>query len=574
MTDTLHNAPIVLDNGSGTIRAGFAGEDLPKCYFPSYVGRPKHVRVLAGALEGDIFIGQRAQELRGLLKIRYPLEHGIVTDWDDMERIWQFVYTEELKTLSEEHPVLLTEPPLNPRANRDTAAQLLFETFNVPALYTSIQAVLSLYASGRTTGVVLDAGDGVSHAVPVYEGFAMPNSIRRIDVAGRDVTEHMQMLFRKSGLVFHTSAEKEVVRMIKEKTCYVAPDPKKEDREWAQNNGRPEGKVLEYALPDGQRIKVGSERWKAPEILFDPEIIGLEYPGIHQIVVDAINRTDMDLRKSLFGNIVLSGGSTLCKGFGDRLLHEVQRLAVKDMRIKIFAPPERKYSTWIGGSILAGLSTFRKMWVSIDDWHEDPEVIHKRDEWTADVGLSVGPHELKPAASKAAEEALIQSSETVCITAKYLCPLSLPTKPATMPFSLRLSEPHPTTTSSTRLPTGRGGVGNFTRPAPPSALPSTTTTVDSSSSSIFSSGSSKNSKFATGRGGAGNFHSAQEQRPMFKFDEELERERRHAEAVPVYHVGRGGVGNLINEMGSGRRDSDASDRSTASRPSWDLLKRS
>lgn len=147
---------------------------------------------------------------------------------------------------------------MNPRANRDTAAQLLFETFNVPALYTSIQAVLSLYASGRTTGVVLDAGDGVSHAVPVYEGFAMPNSIRRIDVAGRDVTEHMQMLFRKSGLVFHTSAEKEVVRMIKEKTCYVAPDPKKEDREWAQHNGRPEGKVLEYALPDGQMIKVRS----------------------------------------------------------------------------------------------------------------------------------------------------------------------------------------------------------------------------------------------------------------------------------------------------------------------------
>ncbi|KAL9000865.1 MAG: hypothetical protein Q9169_000620 [Polycauliona sp. 2 TL-2023] len=378
MTDTLHNAPIVLDNGSGTIRAGFAGEDLPKCYFPSYVGRPKHVRVLAGALEGDIFIGSRAQELRGLLKIRYPLEHGIVTDWDDMERIWQYVYTEELKTLSEEHPVLLTEPPLNPRANRETAAQLLFETFNVPALYTSIQAVLSLYASGRTTGVVLDAGDGVSHAVPVYEGFAMPNSIRRIDVAGRDVTEHMQMLFRKSGAVFHTSAEKEVVRIIKEKTCYVAPDPKKEDREWTQHNGRPEGKVLEYALPDGQKIKVGSERWKAPEILFDPEIIGLEYPGIHQIVVDAINRTDMDLRISLFGNIVLSGGSTLCKGFGDRLLHEVQRLAVKDMRIKIFAPPERKYSTWIGGSILAGLSTFRKMWVNIDDWHEDPEVLHRR----------------------------------------------------------------------------------------------------------------------------------------------------------------------------------------------------
>ncbi|KXH29947.1 actin [Colletotrichum nymphaeae SA-01] len=377
MTDSLHNAPIVLDNGSGTIRAGFAGDDLPKCYFPSFVGRPKHLRVLAGALEGEVFIGQKAAtELRGLLKIRYPLEHGIVTDWDDMEKIWEYVYGEGLKTLSEEHPVLLTEPPLNPRSNRDTAAQILFETFNVPALYTSIQAVLSLYASGRTTGIVLDSGDGVSHAVPVYEGFAMPSSIRRIDVAGRDVTEYMQMLLRKSGYVFHTSAEKEVVRLIKESVTYVAHDPRKEEKEWANRTDPAKG--VEYVLPDGHKLKIGAERFRAPEILFDPEIIGLEYPGVHQIVVDAINRTDLDLRKSLYSNIVLSGGSTLTRGFGDRLLTELQRLAVKDMRIKIFAPPERKYSTWIGGSILAGLSTFRKMWVSIDDWHENPEIIHTK----------------------------------------------------------------------------------------------------------------------------------------------------------------------------------------------------
>jgi centractin len=257
---------------------------------------------------------------------------------------------------------LLTEPPLNPRSNRETAAQILFETFNVPALYTSIQAVLSLYASGRTTGIVLDSGDGVSHAVPVYEGFAMPSSIRRIDVAGRDVTEHLQTLLRRSGYVFHTSAEKEIVRQIKEATGYVALDPKREEKEWHSMSGKGERQVS-YTLPDGHKINIGPERFRAPEILFDPEIIGLEYPGIHQIVVDAINRTDLDLRKHLFGNIVLSGGSTLTKGFGDRLLFELQRLAVKDMRIKIFAPPERKYSTWIGGSILAGLSTFRKVYI-------------------------------------------------------------------------------------------------------------------------------------------------------------------------------------------------------------------
>jgi centractin len=375
---TLHNVPLVLDNGSGTIRAGYSGSDLPTAYFPSYVGRPKHTRVLAGALEGDVFIGSRAQELRGLLKIKYPLEHGIVTDWDDMERIWTYVYDHELKTLSEEHPVLLTEPPLNPRQNRDMAAQILFEQFNVPAIYMSIQAVLSLYAGGKTTGIVLDCGDGVSHAVPVYEGFAVPNSIRRIDVAGRDVTENMQLQLRKAGHVFHTSAEKEIVRIMKEKVSYVAIDPKKEEKDWTSGVWKAEKKEIEYQLPDGHKIKLGAERFRAPEILFEPGLIGLEYPGVHQIVVDAINRTDMDLRKNLFGNIVLSGGATLCKGFGDRLLHEVQRLAVKDMRIKIFAPPERKYSTWIGGSILAGLSTFRKMWVSIDDWHENPDVIHTK----------------------------------------------------------------------------------------------------------------------------------------------------------------------------------------------------
>jgi centractin len=157
-----------------------------------------------------------------------------------------------------QHPVLLTEPPLNPRENRDTAAQILFETFNVPALYSSVQAVLSLYASGKTTGLVLDSGDGVSHAVPVFQGFAIPNSIRRIDVAGRDVTEHFQQLLRKSGRVFHTSAEKETVKSIKESTGYVALDPAKEEKDWASS--RSEGKSVDYTLPDGQKLKV---RWIA-----------------------------------------------------------------------------------------------------------------------------------------------------------------------------------------------------------------------------------------------------------------------------------------------------------------------
>ncbi|KAK9717189.1 centractin- actin- protein of the dynactin complex [Basidiobolus ranarum] len=369
--DVLTNQPVVIDNGSGVVKAGFAGDDQPKCFFPSFVGRPKHVRMMAGAVEGDVFIGKRAEELRGLLKIKYPMEHGIVTDWDDMERIWQHIYSEELKTLSEEHPVLLTEAPLNPRQNREQAAQIFFETFNVPAFFTSIQAVLSLYSSGRTTGIVLDSGDGVTHAVPVFEGFAMPHAIRRVDIAGRDVTDYLQLLLRKSGYQFNTTAEKEIVRVIKEKTCYVALNPSNEEKDIS-------GKFDDFMLPDGNIIKLGAERFRAPEILFNPEIIGQEFPGVHQVVVDSINKADLDLRKSLFSNVVLSGGSTLCKGFGDRLLNEVKKLAVKDTKIKIFAPPERKYSTWIGGSILASLSTFKKMWGAAEEYQEDPDIIHKK----------------------------------------------------------------------------------------------------------------------------------------------------------------------------------------------------
>ncbi|KAH8926022.1 actin-like protein [Atractiella rhizophila] len=354
-----------MPKGSGTIKAGFAGQDHPN------VGRPKHQKVMAGSTEVDLFIGKKAQELRGLLKIKYPMEHGIVTDWEDMERIWTHVYSEELRTLSEEHPVLLTEAPLNPYRNRDMAAQIFFETFNVPALFISVQAVLALYASGRTTGIVLDSGDGVTHSVPVFEGFSMPHAIRRVDVAGRDVTEHLQLLLRKSGYNLHTSAEKEVVRMIKEKNCYVALNPTKEEKD---SNSRTE----DFRLPDGNVVRLGPERFRAPEILFNPELIGQEYAGVHQVVVDSINRADLDLRKSLFSNVVLSGGTTLTKGYGDRLLNEVKKLALKEIKIKIFAPPERKYSTWIGGSILGGLNTFKKMWVSAEDYQEDPDIIHKK----------------------------------------------------------------------------------------------------------------------------------------------------------------------------------------------------
>ncbi|XP_037032720.1 actin-related protein 1 [Bradysia coprophila] len=370
--DVIVNQPVVIDNGSGVIKCGFAGDQIPKCRFPNYIGRPKHVRVMAGALEGDVFVGPKAEEHRGLLSIKYPMEHGIVTDWNDMEKIWNYIYSkDQLSTFSEEHPVLLTEAPLNPRQNREKAAEIFFETFNVPALFVSMQAVLSLYATGRVTGVVLDSGDGVTHAVPIYEGFAMPHSIMRVDIAGRDVTRYLKALIRKEGFNFRTTAEFEIVRSIKETACYLSTNPLKEENIDAE-------KVL-YTLPDGNTFDIGPARFRAPEVLFRPDLLGDECEGIHEVLMYSIQKSDLDLRKILYQNIVLSGGSTLFKGFGDRLLSELKKGVAKDMKIRIAAPQERLYSTWMGGSILASLDTFKKMWVSKREFDEEGQrAIHRK----------------------------------------------------------------------------------------------------------------------------------------------------------------------------------------------------
>lgn len=359
--DVFSNQPVVIDNGSGLIKAGFAGADLPKLIFPSYVGRPKHVKVMAGAAEGDYFVGEKARELRGLLKLSYPLKHGVVTDWEDMLRIWQHTYT-ELNIVQDQHPVLLSEAALNPMSNRGKAAEFFFDTFNSPALFIQSQPILSLYASGRTTGVVLDSGDGVTNVVPVYEGFVLPHAICRTDIAGRDVTEYLQLLLRKAGYNFHTSAEFETVKHIKETLCCVAYNI--EDHE----KYGPDDSV--YKLPDGQVLTLRSERYQAPELLFNPSLIGSEYVGIHTSLVTAIQKCDLDIRRLMFSNIILAGGTTMFDGLGDRLLLEVKKLAPKDTKIKIWAPPERILSTWIGGSILASLATFKLMCVTKEEYKE------------------------------------------------------------------------------------------------------------------------------------------------------------------------------------------------------------
>jgi len=368
-------APIVIDNGSGVCKAGFAGHDAPIGVFPSIVGRPKNTPIMVGMDHQTEVIGDEAQRQRGVMILKYPIEHGIVTNWDDMEKIWHHTFFNELRVAPEEHPVMLTEAPLNPKNNRERMCQIMFETFNVPAMYIAIQAVLSLYASGRTTGVVMDSGDGVSHTVPIFEGYAIPHAVQRINLAGRDLTEYMMKLCTERGNNFSTTAEREITRAIKEKVCYVALDFDAEMKASAESS---EIEVT-YELPDGNFITLGNERFRCPEVLFQPHHIGKEGGGIANCVFESIMACDIDTRRELFANVVLSGGTTMFEGIQERMTKELVALAPSTTKVRVIAPAERKYSVWIGGSILSSLTTFGQMWISKREYDEcGPTIVHKK----------------------------------------------------------------------------------------------------------------------------------------------------------------------------------------------------
>jgi actin-related protein len=289
-----------------------------------------------------------------------------------MEKIWSTTFYNELRIDPMEHPVLLTEAPLNPKANRERMTQILFESFDVPAMYVAIQAVMALYASGRCTGVVLDAGDGVSHTVPIYEGYALPHAVKRLDLAGRDLTDYLVKLLTERGVSLGTSSERQIVRDIKEKLTYVALDIDAEVKDLTSIERT-------YELPDGNILTLGTERFRCAEALFDPSLLGKEAQGVHDLIYTSVMLCDVDVRRNLFGAIVLSGGSTMFPGIGERLTKELTTLAPATVKIKVIAPPERKYLVWIGASILSSLTTFQASWITKDEYNEcGPTIVHRK----------------------------------------------------------------------------------------------------------------------------------------------------------------------------------------------------
>lgn len=327
------------------------------------VGRPQ-IRAEMESLEGKelkpIMVGDEAEAVRFALKINYPVENGIVRDWEDMRHLWNYTFYEKLKVTPSQTRILLTEAPSNPVKNRSETLRILFEEFGFDAAYVAIQALLTLYAQGLESGVVLDSGDGVSHVVPVYEHFIIPNLIRRLNVAGRHVTRYLVQLLQLRGYSFNRTADLDTVRRIKEQLCYSAYDLKME-RKLANDTTV---LIENYTLPDNSTIKVGRERFEAPECLFDPGLAGSSGEGLSDMVFNMIQKADMDTRPTFYKQILLSGGTSMLPGLPSRLEKDMKDLYTRKIlkgrktggvKIKVEAPPRRKHAVFLGASTLGDL---------------------------------------------------------------------------------------------------------------------------------------------------------------------------------------------------------------------------
>ncbi|XP_070580849.1 actin, cytoplasmic 2-like [Ptychodera flava] len=361
--------PVLIDNGSATCRVGFAREEEPEAVFPSVVGQePSEAQ--------GILVGDEALSKRATLTLTCPVEGGIITDWDGIEKIWHHAY-QKLGVASKDRPVFLTESPFSPKANREKMTQILFEKFNVPALYIGNTGLLCLFASGRTSGVVVDIGYGVTHIVPVHNNKIVPNTIVKVPVSGRDLDNYLvKKLTAEHPYFSKKPADSKVISDVKENLCSVALDFQQELASAKANSSSEKS----HELPDGQTITIGDERFRCPEALFQPSLLGIESPGIHEILNSSIAKCPAGVHKELYANIVLSSGTSMLPGLAERLQKEMSALAPSGTRVKVTARPERKYASWIGSSIVASMiAPNAQMWLSKAEYDESgPSIIHSK----------------------------------------------------------------------------------------------------------------------------------------------------------------------------------------------------
>jgi len=381
----------VIDVGTGYTKMGYAGNKEPQFIIPSAiavkdtakVGDEAHRRLTRGVEDLDFYIGDEAMEQKTPYAIKYPVRHGLVEDWDLMERYLEQCIFKYLRAEPEDHYFLLTEPPLNTPENREYTAEIMFESFNVPGLYIAVQAVLSLAAtlrkkqsrSGNLTGVVIDSGDGVTHVIPVADGYVIGSCIKHIPIAGRSITSFIQHLLREREVGIPPEQSLETAKAIKERHCYMCPNIAKEFHRYDTEPGK---YIKQYtginAITKKEfTVDVGYERFLGPEIFFHPEFANPDFTvPISETVDNVVQNCPIDVRRDLYRKIVLSGGSTMFKDFGKRLERDIKRSVDSRLRdtelltgqkptpidVQVVSHQMQRYAVWFGGSMLASTPEF------------------------------------------------------------------------------------------------------------------------------------------------------------------------------------------------------------------------
>lgn len=372
---------VVLDSGSGTTKIGYAGEDAPRSVFPSVTARSR-------GQDKTLYVGQQVFDAPSDAKLipKYPIERAIPEDWTSLELLWEHTLRNELDGCNaEEIALCITDAPMSVEKAQHTMqmrrkmAEIAFEQLGVKAITIGSQPVLSLFSTGRTRGCVVEVGDGASFTVPVFEGLALNHAILRQTIAGQDITRSLLRTLMDRKLPGFTKSSVKEARMIKERYCYVASDFKSEGLRYDQNA---EGMSRSYELPDTTVITVGPDRYKCPEILFQPSLLGADgagMKGLHQLCATSIGKIDTEeLRTAMYENVVLSGGTSMLPGIGDRMQNEVSALATDGASVSVICDSQRKYAAWVGGSMLGSLPTIKDILITKEEYDEDRDNVVAR----------------------------------------------------------------------------------------------------------------------------------------------------------------------------------------------------
>ncbi|KAL1824736.1 hypothetical protein DCAR_0312837 [Daucus carota subsp. sativus] len=415
---------IVIDLGSHTCKAGYAGEDAPKAVFPSVVGSIDQMEVddpgtpdkNSGSVQETkskekrkLYVGSQALGYRrDNMEVLPTIKDGVVTDWDMVESIWDHALRDCLLVDPKEHPMLLAEPSFNSQQQREKAAELMFEKYNVPALFLAKNAVLTSFASGRATSLVVDSGGGSTTIAPVHDGYVLQKAVASSPIGGEFLTDCLIKSLESKGLnikpryafkrkeirpgefqtvdidfpqtteSYRLYSQRIIASDIKECVCR-APDTPYDETSYSNIPMTP------YELPDGQTIEIGADRFKTPDVLFNPSLVqtipGMESyadiaasaRGLPQMVIESINKCDVDIRRELYSSILLSGGTASMQQLKERLEKDLLEESPQAARVKVLASgnaTERRFSVWIGGSILASLGSFQQMWFSKTEYEE------------------------------------------------------------------------------------------------------------------------------------------------------------------------------------------------------------